>query len=62
LLEVTAQRAPAAGESSRDPAWFDRETAEKKLSAGGRERKYSEEHVRVLRAALAEVTAKSAQA
>ena len=38
------------------------ETAEKKLSAGGRERKYSEEHVRVLHAALAELTAKTAQA
>ena len=62
MLEVTSQSAPAADERSRDAAWFDPETAEDKLSAGGRERKYSEEHVRVLHAALAELTAKSAQA
>jgi 8-oxo-dGTP pyrophosphatase MutT (NUDIX family) len=62
LLEVSSQTAPAADERSRHPAWFDPETAEKKLSAAGRERKYSEEHVRVLHAALAELTAKSAQA
>ena len=62
LLEVTSQSAPAGDERSREPAWFDPETAENKLSSGGRERKYSEEHVRVLRAALAELTAKSAQA
>ena len=62
LLEVTSESAPAAAESSREPAWFDPETAENKLSSGGRERKYSEEHVRVLHAALAELTAKTAQA
>jgi 8-oxo-dGTP pyrophosphatase MutT (NUDIX family) len=62
LLEVASESAPAADERSRDPAWFDPETAEAKLSSGGRERKYSEEHVRVLHAALAELTAKSAQA
>jgi 8-oxo-dGTP pyrophosphatase MutT (NUDIX family) len=59
LLEVASQEAPGRGEKRRDPTWFDLEAAKAKLSEGGRERRYGEEHARVLAAALAELGAKT---
>jgi 8-oxo-dGTP pyrophosphatase MutT (NUDIX family) len=51
LLAVTRQRAPEEGR--RDPTWAAPDEAIRLLAAGDRERKYAEEHARVVREAVA---------
>lgn len=53
LLEVTEQR--PARESFREPTWFAPDEALDKFAEGGRERRYVEEHARVLSRALEQV-------
>ena len=56
LLVVRTQKKPA--EPDRDPTWFSPSAALKKLSVGGREPRFVEEHQRVLDAALDRLTRK----
>lgn len=53
VLEVTDQRPPR--ESFREPTWFAPDEALEKLAEGGRERRYVEEHERVLNRALEQI-------